>query len=226
VRSEPLDTIEVYKYNGVVEIFTRAVWMGYFEKLQGFDESVALEFALTLQEGEATVRGIKIPITTEILARVTGLEEEGEAWFERRKPFASLREEFVHGTREILIGDNKGIQRGSLEEPWRHVAFIIQKFLTYEGRFELLFGYHLRLSIHLRHQRCVNMSYFLLHSLKLMSSKAKGSLTPETNITHHGLIKLIVKDALLNTKWTWLTLVEGILEIAEEIENEGEVEGA
>ena len=79
VRSEPLDTTKVYKYNGVVDYFTWAGWMGYFEKLQGFDESVALEFTLTLQEGEATVRGIKIPFTNEILARVIGLQEEGEA---------------------------------------------------------------------------------------------------------------------------------------------------
>ena len=45
-----------------------------------------------------------------------------------------------------------------------------------------------------------------------MISNVKISSNLETSISHHGLIKLVVKDALLNTRWSWVSLIEGIPE--------------
>jgi hypothetical protein len=49
-----------------------------------------------------------------------------------------------------------------------------------------------------------------------MSNKDKGSPRPENSVTNHGLIKLIMMEALMNTKWNWITLIEGIDEELEE----------
>jgi hypothetical protein len=224
VRSDPNNTVDVYEHEGVAEIFRESGWLYYFMCLRGFNESIALEFAMMLQNQTATVRGIKIPVSVPIIEKVTGFPEDGELWFQRRSSSATLREEFTRGTSEELVGSDKGVLRSSLIEPWRHVAYIVQKFLTCEGRFKLLFGYHFWLLIHLRHHRYVNVPYFLFHSLQLMSNKAKGSPRPENSVTNHGLIKLIVMEALMNTKWTWITLIEGIDEELEETENvDGEI---
>ena len=130
-----------------------------------------------------------------------------------------MREEFTRGTSEELARSDKGVLRSSLIELWRHEAYIVQKLLTCEGRFKLLFGYHFQLLIHLKHHRYVNFPYFLFHSLQLMSNKAKGSPRANNSVTNHGLIKVIVMEALMNTKWTWITLIEGINEEMEETEN-------
>jgi hypothetical protein len=52
-----------------------------------------------------------------------------------------------------------------------------------------------------------------------MSNRAKGSPRAKNSVTNHGLIKVIVMKALMNTKWTWITLIEGINEELEETKN-------
>jgi hypothetical protein len=79
-----------------------------------------------------------------------------------------------------------------------------------------LFGYHFQLQIHIIHYWYVNVPYFLFHSLQLMSNKAKGIPSPENSVTNHGLIKLIVMESLMKTKWNWITIIEGIDEELEE----------
>jgi hypothetical protein len=70
-----------------------------------------------------------------------------------------------------LKGYEKCIKRIYLIVPWPEVTLCIQRYLTYEGRYKLLYGYNFKLLIHLRHQRYVNLPYFLMHSIDLMSMK-------------------------------------------------------
>jgi hypothetical protein len=49
VRSEANNRVDLYEYEGVAEIFRESGWLDYFMHLWGFNESVALEFAMTLQ---------------------------------------------------------------------------------------------------------------------------------------------------------------------------------
>lgn len=44
-----IDTSRVYNNLEVVEIFQQSNWLVYFDKLQGYDDKVALEFALNFQ---------------------------------------------------------------------------------------------------------------------------------------------------------------------------------
>jgi hypothetical protein len=55
------------------DILHQPRWTEYFNRLQGYDTNVTLEFFQNLQGENSMVRGIQISITPKILAKVTGL---------------------------------------------------------------------------------------------------------------------------------------------------------
>ena len=67
-RREPINTVRIHQHPPVLEIFTRHNWMGYFEKLRGYDDEVARDVALSLipltrSHATVVVRGLSIELT-------------------------------------------------------------------------------------------------------------------------------------------------------------------
>jgi len=52
------------------------------------------------------------------------------------------------------------------------------------------------------------MPYFILQLIKLLTQNVRSSKNPITSVTHHGLIKLLVIDALSCTNHTWEALFQ------------------
>jgi hypothetical protein len=207
IRSEPTDTSVIHRDTQVARIFSEVGWMQCFHWLHGFNKDIALEFAKSLKLSTATVCRVTIQVTEENIARVTGLSTAGEKWFERKNTSSvTLRQEFIVGDEETQ-GDKKGTLRISLPAPWPKVSLYIQRYLTCKGRFKMLYGYHFKFLAHLRHQRYVSIPYFLMYSLELISLKTRQVKKPETSLTHHGLIKLLVEDALQTTQWDWTSFL-------------------
>ena len=64
-KREPTNTTRIHQYPPVVEIFTRHQWMGFFERMRGYDDEVARDFALSLipltrTHGTAVVKGLSV----------------------------------------------------------------------------------------------------------------------------------------------------------------------
>ena len=74
------------------------------------------------------------------------------------------------------------------------------KYITCEGRFSIVYGYHFRLLTELRHQmdlpsdNNLSIPYFLLQSMTECATKLREGMPDQ--VAHHGLIKLLVEDAL------------------------------
>lgn len=119
----------------------------------------------------------------------------GKWCFHRESNDPSLNAEFLQGE-EQLKKNGKGIDKSSLPWPWGDVALYIIKYITYEGRETIMFNYHFSLLNHLRHRQLVNLPYFLLENIMHMFVAVNTNAYPETCVTNHGLIKLIVLDAL------------------------------
>ena len=74
------------------------------------------------------------------------------------------------------------------------------KYISCEGRYNIVYGYHFRLLHELRYgmdlpaSRKLSVPYFLLQSLIESSTKLKAGVLDQ--LAHHGLIKLLVEDAL------------------------------
>lgn len=67
-----------------LKFFIRVGWPSYFKKLQGFNELVALEFPQGLVEQHFVIRGFRIVVIEEVIAKETGLPRIGEWWLSRK----------------------------------------------------------------------------------------------------------------------------------------------
>lgn len=63
-----------------------------------------------------------------------------------------------------------GIPVSALKEKWTSLLLIIQKFITCEGRYGSMYMYHIRLLMNFLENQTINLPYFLLSSLKKMST--------------------------------------------------------
>ena len=78
MRTEPLNSSKLYEKPEVVDLFTRAHWISFFDKIQGHDEEIMEEFLMSLRpqsKTHATVsfRGLTLELTPELISAVTGL---------------------------------------------------------------------------------------------------------------------------------------------------------
>ena len=112
------------------------------------------------------------------------------------------RKFFLEG--EEPIEEKYGVRRGSLPYPWSLVGYQLIKYISCEGRYSVVYGYHVRILEELRfgaetppHQR-LNIPYFLLQSLIDSSIKLKEGNSQQ--LAHHGLIRILIEDALQNLK--------------------------
>lgn len=98
----------------------------------------------------------------------------------------------------------KGILVHAIKQEWSSLLLLIQKFITCESRFGSMYMYHARLMMNFMEGHTLNLPYFLLLSLKKMSSTVQkhiGNIEP--HLYHHGFIKILIEDQLKKTKDTW-----------------------
>jgi hypothetical protein len=81
IRYKPTMTTLLELYPEVYQIFQQASWLGYFQRLQGFDQQQVLQFSHNLQEDHSIVQGVRIPVTEDDIAQVLGLPVTGIRWF-------------------------------------------------------------------------------------------------------------------------------------------------
>ena len=70
---EPLNTQELRKNPAVFSIFQAAGWIDFFERLDGFNQEAALQFALNLIETHSEVWGLRIEVSEAIISEVTAI---------------------------------------------------------------------------------------------------------------------------------------------------------
>lgn len=83
--------------------FQRCGWLGYFMRLDGFDEGIALEFSQTFSEGKATVKGLEFVVTKERIVDISGLPIDGENYPTSRDARSARAEFMVQGDPLINI---------------------------------------------------------------------------------------------------------------------------
>jgi hypothetical protein len=155
MRKEPTSSFGLHEHPEVVAIFTRANWMPFFKKLQGFDEEVAQEFSLALvprskTHATITFRDLTMEITPEYISRVTSLAL-GLPWSKDEKSMGQVAKKTFFQPDEHPIEDKNGNRRTRIPYPWDEVRNQIIKYISYEGRYNIVYGYHFRLLHELRY---------------------------------------------------------------------------
>ena len=85
-RYEPSNTQELTKNAEFFAIFQAVGWTEFFQCINGFHREAALQFTLNLTKTHSEVWGLRIEVSEATVAEVTGLPQEGRAWFGCRTP--------------------------------------------------------------------------------------------------------------------------------------------
>jgi hypothetical protein len=191
VRKEPATTALLEHYHAAYQIFEQAGWLHYFRRLQGYNESQTLQFARNLQDNHSVVAGVRISVTEQDISAVSGLPMDGTRQFSRKHIIGDVQQSFfLAGERSVPKG--RGVQLSSLPPPWPEVARFIKHYLTCEGRYQVVYQHDFLLLSHLRHNKRVNIPYFLLGCLKNMAHYCRRAKDPAQSLTHHRLVQLLI----------------------------------
>jgi hypothetical protein len=127
-----------------------------------------LQFARNLQDNHSIVAGVRISVIEQDISAVSGLPMDGTRQFSRKHIIGDVQQSFfLAGERRVPKG--RGVQLSSLPPPWPEVARFIKHYLTCEGRYQVVYQHDFLLLSHLRHNKQVNIPYFLLGCLKNMA---------------------------------------------------------
>jgi hypothetical protein len=191
IRNEPATTALLEQYPEAYQIFEQAGWLNYFRRLQWYNEQQVLQFALNLQEHHSVVNGVRISVTEEDIAAVSGLPTDGARIFSRKHTIKDAQQNFFLPEEQVIL-KGRGIQLSSLPPPWPGVAKFIKHYLTCEGRYQVVYQHELLLLSHLRHNRHVNIPYYLLGCLRNMVPYCQKAKEPILSLTHHRLCQLLI----------------------------------
>jgi hypothetical protein len=191
IRNEPATTALLEQYPVAYQIFEQAGWLNYFRRLQWYNEQQVLQFALNLQEDHSVVNGVRISVTEEDIAAVSGLPTDGARIFSRKHIIRDAQQNFFLPEEQIIF-KGRGIQLSSLPPPWPGVTKFIKHYLTCEGRYQVVYQHELLLLSHLRHNRHVNIPYYLLGCLRNMVPYCRKAKEPTLSLTHHRLCQLLI----------------------------------
>jgi hypothetical protein len=191
VRKEPATTTLLKHYPTTYQIFKQAGWLNYFSRLQGYNEPQVLYFTRNFQENHSVVTGIRISVTKQDISTVSGLPMDGTRHFIWKHIIGDVQQCFFL-TMEIIVLKGKGVHLSSLPPPWPEVARFIKHYLNCEGRYWVVYQHDFLLLSHLRHNRRVNIPYFLLGCLKNMAHYCRREKDPTQSLTHHRLVQLLI----------------------------------
>jgi hypothetical protein len=136
----------------------------------------------------AKIGDIQLEVNEDFLSLATGLPAEGQRWFKNLK-VDEVPWPLLFTSRKINNCD-KGMPVIALKSRWHDLLTIIKQFVTCEGRYGLVFLYHLWLLMSFI-DFPLNMPHFLLRSLYKMAKHFKREKA-DSSLFHHCLIKIIV----------------------------------
>jgi hypothetical protein len=163
--------------------------------MKGFNEDEVLEFSQNLTEGYSMVNGVRIPVSEESIVVVTRFPTIGDRWFNRKTHLLYAQKGFLIDNEQVQT-KGRGVDVNSLPDPWGKVTEFVKRYITCEGRYQVVYFFDLILLLHLRHQEFINIPYFLLHSLNNMAHFVKKSNNPKNCLPNHRLIGLLIHKGM------------------------------
>jgi hypothetical protein len=137
-----------------------------------------LNNSLTFDGCRAKIGDIQLELNEDFISSATGLPAVGQKWFKNSK-VDEVPWSLLFTSRKINSCD-KGMPVTALKPRWHDLLAIIKQFITCEGRYGLVFLYHLRLLMSFI-DFPLNMPHFLLRSLYKMAKafqKGESRLQP------------------------------------------------
>jgi hypothetical protein len=203
-RHEPetyadLETLPEYK--ATKEILKRAGWEPFLRKFNGYNDAITLQFALHFDGETAKVGGLEFRVTEEFIAEAVELPTTGQRWMKGQPVDKELCVQLLKPQYRNMKW-TEGTSRAWLEPQWAQLLIILQRYLTCEGRYTILFPCHARLLLHFT-GTLLNVPFFLLKSLKGMAEQVQRVSEFRGSLFHFGLIKILITCALSKKQESW-----------------------
>jgi hypothetical protein len=199
VRAEPNGNQALLTFDGAYADLEEFGWLSFIRKFDGFNISVARQFALSFDSCRAKIGDLQLEVTEHSLSLATGLSVKGEKWSKRFKvndvPWTLL---FLSRT---VRSCNRGLPASMLKLHWHNLLMILKQFVTCEGRYGFVFLFHLRLLMVFMGFE-LSLPHYLHRSLFKMAKKYKKSQA-DTSLFHVGLIKILVVYELGLRRDSW-----------------------
>jgi hypothetical protein len=188
VRAEPNGCQALLMFDGAYSDLEEFGWLPFIQKFNGYNHTVARQFALSFDGCRAKVGDVQLEITEQFLSSATSLPVTGKKWSKSCKvddvPWTLLFQ-----SRTVSSCD-RGLPTKMLKPRWHDLLMIIKQFITCEGRYGFVFMFHLRLLMVFMGFE-LSMPHYLHRSLFKMAKRYKRNLA-DTSLFHLGLIKMII----------------------------------
>jgi hypothetical protein len=203
VRIEPNGCQDLLSHDDAIDDLKAHGWDVFLKKFEGYNLSVAQAFAQTFDGFRAKVGDIQLELTEDFMSKATGLPLKGERWFKNAKIEDVPWSLFMASRKTTCC--TKGIPIALLKPRWHSLLLILKQFVTCEGRYGLVFLYHIRLlMIFIGFE--LDMPFYLLMSLYKMSKRFKRQ-SINSSLFHHGLVKILLVYHLSKIGDNWETFL-------------------
>jgi hypothetical protein len=203
-RHEPetyADLEALPEYEATRDIFKQAGWEPFLKKFDGYNDAITLQFALHFEGGFAKVGELEFEVTEKFISEAIQLPTTGQRWTKGQPVDKKLCTQLLKPQyRETQWSE--GTSRSWLEPQWAQLLAILQRYLTCEGRYTIIFPCHARLLLHFT-GTLLNIPFFLLKSLKRMAEQVQKANEFRGSLFHFGLVKILIKSALSKKQETW-----------------------
>jgi hypothetical protein len=203
VRVEPHDLQLINSDPFFREAFQRVGCLVFCEKMQRGHPEVAKQFALNFNGKKTKVGTLEFEVSEQSISTATEIPVHGESWFKAMTLNSAFSKEFL---KPEYQEDNlsKGVPRNHMLEYFDKMLRVIQRYFTCEGRFNMVYQYHIRLLMHFTGKEPLNLPFYLFRSLGKMSDRVQAkSKQVDTSVFHSGLIKMLVLEELKKTNTDW-----------------------
>jgi hypothetical protein len=189
------------EYGATRDIFKQAGSEPFLKKFDGYNDAITHQFSLRFEDGTAKVGELEFEVTEEFIAEEIQLPTIGQRWTKGQPVDKKLCMQLLKPQyRETKWSE--GTLRSWLEPQWAQVLAILQRYLTCEGQYTIIFPCHARLLLHFI-GTLLNIPYFLLKSLKRMVEQVQKANKFRGSLFHFGLVKILIKSALSKKQETW-----------------------
>jgi hypothetical protein len=146
---EPIDRIELngcqalLSHDDAIDNLKAHGWDVFLKKFEGYNLQIAKAFPQTFDGFRAKFGDVQLEITEDFISRATRLPLIDERWFKNAKIEDVSWILFMASRKSTCC--TKGIPIAFLKPRWHSIVLILKQFVTCEGRYGLVFLYHIRL---------------------------------------------------------------------------------
>jgi hypothetical protein len=183
--------------------FQQVGCLTFCERLQGYNTEVAKQFSLNFDGNKTNIGPLEFLVSEKTIVAATEMPALGDKWFKGMSLDLTFCNDYfkpLHQDEDLTVG----VPRKHLLEPFDKILRVIQRYFTYEGQFNKVYKYHIRLSMHFIGKKPLNLPYYLYRSLGKMEDMVHTKTKQiEVNLFHFSLIKLLVLEEIKKTNIQW-----------------------